>query len=744
MENRRIGSKAAPYTRSDNSGQFRSSGPYIGVIKNNIDPTRNGRLQVYIPQFGASDESDPLGWITVSYASPFRGQTRQRIDLGKYIDPTVDFTNTDENSFQSYGFWAVPPDLNGRVLIIFVNGDVSQGYWFACIQESVNSHMVPGIGAVIASTGPNDGGYIWQPIGANAIPTHTMLQQYIQLNVGGQQEIPYRLPVSEPVLTSQANVSPTMPSSVQMVPQVYQTKQLGIQGLAFDYIRGSTSASSVRENPSQVFGISTPGRLTSFANVIQSAATIDLINNYVNSNPQVEDPNLTKALSCSYRTGGHQFVMDDGTIDGQDQGIRIRSTSGNEVLLDDTNGQIYVINSSGTAWVELSPSGYIDIFSDSDFSVRSKGNLNFHADKDINLNAGGDVKIHSGGDTKIDSSVSFSTRSQSSTTIYNTTGDIKIGGGGAINFASKSSTNIKAGAMFNVTASAVNLNSGAAPAVSDPGVLELNNQIEVGQLSGSFAWWQTGNFKSLCERAPAHEPWSGHEINGIKTFNVSQGTFSGSEITRSQTGTTRSGVRGTSRGHMITEADIAKQPVVGAVCGLTIKETQALMAQIGQRESGGNYASQNQLGFVGKYQFGAAALETCNYLKPGSSKHGTNSQVIGNPANWTGLNGCSSAQAWFSNVMAQEQAMLQLMKNNCQSLTSMHVLNSNSSIEERGGYLMTSHLLGAGGAANLYKILHNLPTNPGARTTDANGTSASSYFSLGSSAVQLGNSSQHA
>ena len=203
-------------------------------------------------------------------------------------------------------------------------------------------------------------------------------------------------------------------------------------------------------------------------------------------------------------------------------------------------------------------------------------------------------------------------------------------------------------------------------------------------------------------------------------------------------------MRGTTKGHSITEADIAKQPVVGPVCGLTVKETQALMAQIGQRESGGNYSAQNQLGFVGKYQFGAAALETCGYLKPGSSKHGTNSQVISNPANWSGLNGCNSSQSWFSNTMAQEQAMLQLMKKNCQSLSSMNVLNSNSSIEDRGGFLMAAHLVGVGGAANLYKILHNLPSNTGARTADANGTTASSYYDLGASSVQLGSSAQNA
>ena len=399
-ENKRIGSRPAPFMRTENNGMFSSSGPFVGVIKNNIDPTCAGRLQVYIPQYGGPDENDPSNWLTVNYASPFRGQTRQRADLNWYIDSNVDSTTAEgaiqENSFQSYGFWFVPPDLNGRVLCFFAQGDPSQGYWTSCIQDSMDSHMVPAIGAVSAatSTTPGSGGYVWEP---NKIPTHAMLQKYIQISDNGQTEIPYRLPVSEPVIINQAESNPSTPQIVLMVPQVYQTLQLGLQGLAFDFIRGSTSASSIRENPSQVFGISTPGRLTSFANTTLSQNILSRLTSFINGN-QKNDPSLATDLGCTYRTGGHQFVMDDGSVEGQDQGIRIRTTGGNEILLDDTNGQIYIINGPGTAWIELSPSGFIDVFSTKDFSIRSQGDINLHGDKNININAGKNLQIHADGE----------------------------------------------------------------------------------------------------------------------------------------------------------------------------------------------------------------------------------------------------------------------------------------------------------------------------------------------------------
>ena len=190
-ENKRIGSRPAPYMKTENNGMFSSPGPFIGIIKNNIDPTCGGRLQVYIPQYGGPDENEPGNWLTVSYASPFRGQTRQRTDLKSYIDGQLLLTTNDgelqENSFQSYGFWFVPPDLNGRVLCFFAQGDPSQGYWTSCIQDSMDSHMVPAIGAVPAAktNNPGGGGYIWQPAdiqNAPEIPNHTLLEKYIQIS----------------------------------------------------------------------------------------------------------------------------------------------------------------------------------------------------------------------------------------------------------------------------------------------------------------------------------------------------------------------------------------------------------------------------------------------------------------------------------------------------------------------------------------------------------------------------------
>ena len=59
----------------DRGGTPTDFGPFIGEIVNNIDPTRSGRVQVYIEQFGGGNKANKTLWRTVSYIPPFGGAT---------------------------------------------------------------------------------------------------------------------------------------------------------------------------------------------------------------------------------------------------------------------------------------------------------------------------------------------------------------------------------------------------------------------------------------------------------------------------------------------------------------------------------------------------------------------------------------------------------------------------------------------------------------------------------------------
>ena len=61
----------------DRGGAPAESGPFIGEVRNNVDPTRSGRLQVYIEDFAGPDKDNPDLWRDVSYISPYYGYTQQ-------------------------------------------------------------------------------------------------------------------------------------------------------------------------------------------------------------------------------------------------------------------------------------------------------------------------------------------------------------------------------------------------------------------------------------------------------------------------------------------------------------------------------------------------------------------------------------------------------------------------------------------------------------------------------------------
>lgn len=110
-------------------------GTYAGIVKENVDPLRLGRLRVWLPD-GGGDEDNDKNWKWVTYASPFYGSTH---------NPNRNTDNSDQQSEHTYGMWFVPPDIGNTVLCTFINGDPGRGFWFAVATTTNLSHnMVPG------------------------------------------------------------------------------------------------------------------------------------------------------------------------------------------------------------------------------------------------------------------------------------------------------------------------------------------------------------------------------------------------------------------------------------------------------------------------------------------------------------------------------------------------------------------------------------------------------------------------
>jgi hypothetical protein len=257
-------------------------------------------------------------------------------------------TNDFNDTQKSYGMWMVPPDIGTQVLVIFIDGDPNQGYWFGCVQDRFQNHMVPGLAASQQSS-----------------TTAEQLRKYGTT----------LLPVAEMHKKSQTlNSGPNVDKRQKAVHPF--ADRLLAQGLLLDTARGVTSSSARREIPSNVFGISTPGPLDTGVNAKKGKIGYG----------------AGRQVPVS-RLGGSTFVMDDGDVNGQNELVRIRTRTGHQILLHNSQDLIYIGNARGTSWIELTGDGKMDIYCEDSVSIHTEADFNFRAERDFNLEAGRNVNI---------------------------------------------------------------------------------------------------------------------------------------------------------------------------------------------------------------------------------------------------------------------------------------------------------------------------------------------------------------
>lgn len=332
-------------------------GPYLGIVKGNKDPARMGRLKVYIPSLVKTNNPTEKQLITCDYLSPFYG--------AKGAQYTNGASRQYEDSQHSYGFWAVPPDLDTKVLVIFAEGSMDQAYWIGCVQDAYTNHMTPGIAASDntwdTTTGEQQG------------PPGTAQDSVDKIQTYGTKSVPAgELNRNTPGALANGNYDAT-PKPIHPFAEV-----LLKQGLIADPIRGTTTSSARRETPSQVFGISTPGRKDK------------------STTKKKVGPKDSEATDNVTRSPGHTFVMDDGDETGNNQLTRLRTSSGHQLLMHDTQGVVYIANASGNAYIEMQANGRIDVYSGvGGINLRTEGDFNLHSDSNINMHANGQIRMSS-------------------------------------------------------------------------------------------------------------------------------------------------------------------------------------------------------------------------------------------------------------------------------------------------------------------------------------------------------------
>ena len=348
------GHASTPHTGNDKSWTIQNAGPYLGIVKGNKDPARMGRLKVHIPSMSKTSDPSDAQLVTCDYLMPFYGTKGEQYAKGagtEYAD-----------SQHSYGFWAVPPDIGTKVLVIFAEGKLEQAYWIGCVQDPFTNHMTPGIASSTNTNDALDGTFEGPDAG---------FQDDKQSKYGTKN-----VPSGELNRNRQGALQNDNYESIPKPIHPFAETLLK-QGLSADDIRGNTSSSARRETPSQVFGISTPGRLDTSTTKEKVGAKDSIAQEYVT------------------RKTGHTFVMDDGAEDGTNQLTRLRTASGHQLLMHDTDGVVYLANGSGKAFIEMDRDGTISVYSDGGINMRTSRDFNLHSETNINFHAKGTINFTS-------------------------------------------------------------------------------------------------------------------------------------------------------------------------------------------------------------------------------------------------------------------------------------------------------------------------------------------------------------
>lgn len=680
MTNKRIGSRPEDWSMPAKANIRLDAFTYVGIVKNNRDPLKKGRIRVYIPDLGGNIPSD---LITVSYASPFFGSTPE--------------SDNKSNEFRTvrhtYGMWMVPPDLENQVLITFVGGDINKGYWFACVNTHMLSHaMTPALGSSLN----------WKAEGQTAGKTSSG-QRYPTVEFN-ENDDKLRGP-------NYLSLSPRPIHEIQF-------DQLVEQGLQDDPIRGTHSSSSQREAPSSTFGFSTPGR--------PLPDTKSLYEQIIKRQRNVADITLEE-LKPRGRQGGHVFVMDDGDFAGNDNLIKLRSSGGHQIVMHDSSDTMYISNSKGSVWIELDSGGNLNIFTDNSFSVRAKGDVNFHSDSTLNLSSSGNINIKARETVKIEG---FDVGTQ-------TIGTIKLVAGFGVDVLGGLGVKLQ-------SPLGINLNSGipVIPQLPIPVRMFADTKKEGGKwvskknIAGAattvFPTHEPFAARGSIPKAAELNPFETQErVAALRRQAVIEAgadpTAFGIETEVSPDIGVKSAPGQTIGGKKLPPGQINQQPdPFRNLPGLSITESKALLAQLSFLESSGNYSADNSRGYVGKYQFGSQALVDRGYIKPEwYAKY--KGQAVYQPDAWTGLNEINNREQFLAAKELQEVVMIQHIEANVKTMLANGALRNEDDAETRAGMIAVAHLLGPGGAAEWRRS---------GKGQDGNKTTGTDYFNYGRYAMQ--------
>jgi hypothetical protein len=711
-------------SKPDAGGAVLRQVPVLGTVKNNIDPNRSGRIQVYIGDFGGLDPDDNSSWVTVSYMSSFYGMT-------ECTAPSTGYGDFLRNP-ASYGVWNSPPDIGSTVICLFINGDPNFGFYIGGVPDAEALHMVPAIGGseyIIPNQGEaNSLG------GATRLPA-TNINSNNQNLVGSSNFLNEPKPVHS-----------------------YVASILSQQGLVRDPVRGVIGSSAQRESPSRVgWGVSTPGRP-----IYEGGFTDETI-----ADAASRTATQPAALQIIGRRGGHTLVMDDGDLSGRDQLVRIRSALGHQILMSDDSQTLFIIHSNGQSWIELGKEGTIDMYATNSVNIRTQGDLNLHADNNININTKKNLNI-AAENINIQSEKDLNQRAGQNLNIY-AQAQYTVKVNGPMSMFSSGESSYGSSATTFINGSRVNLNTGSASLVPQP-IKPIQLIAHTDALFDKTKGWlaSPGSLLSIVSRAPTHQPYAmANKGVDVKVNNNASAALPGAppaavvqaNNNANQAATTQNVPPVTAPVAATVPQTGAVSTAIGAGAAATMVSQAAVLAATGAAKDAVKQGAAvvetaaGSVAAIGKLGQTPLQLEQSGILKPGSAAlinslvaTGVSIEVAITPNMFTGKDGINNLQDLIKNVNAQVNAQVTNFQQAQTQLTNAGILTGKESSTQIAGITMSTALVGLQSTVDFIKTTASTVTgaiskiveNPIAAATSLLGT-AKTLIAGGNIAGDLAN-----
>lgn len=460
----------------------------FGKVMDTNDPEQMGRVRVRCAGFGDKVDKSMIMLPWAFPISPLAGVVSH--GLRGVEQETIDAP-------VAYGMWNVPK-TGSYVLVGCLDGDQSKRFYIGGLHPQYITSTLPH-GRYIWGEESEDGVTAEGPLAVNEVPIEPLYS-----NMSHQFTAP------DASLSRRAGGTPTEPRKDNAE---YRTRGADMQNSAMDEIQTADEHNS----PGNDIADHTPGNPISFENVDGS------IRNIMSPGYGVDQANPTEAYGpdtgginydptvYSWTTPGfHSFSMNDRYDQCR---VRLRTTSGHQILLDDTNERIYISTAGGASYIEIDKVGNIDIFAEKNISTHAKGDINFYSDSTIRMQALKGFHFRTDDEFRIHSLKDFHLRSEQNIRTYSaqdtrmeaddnfhivnrgvmyvrTTGNINIKTADQMRLQSNNRMSLKAQADFiSGDAPQIHWNSAYAYPADDASWAHEKS-----------AYWTT--------RVPDHEPWA--------------------------------------------------------------------------------------------------------------------------------------------------------------------------------------------------------------------------------------------